>query len=277
VLTRLNGLDFHVEVEGDGPPLVLLHGFTGSVRSWDEVRPRLSGLAKVIALDLIGHGRSEVPTHCERYSLAWTTRDLAALLDSLELDKVDLLGYSMGGRLALHFALEAPERVRRLVLESASPGIADDTERRQRAVSDDALARRILDHGVLAFVDEWELQPLLQPAPHVSSERRAVQRAQRLDNNPVGLANNLRGMGAGQQTPLWDRLSEVSRPVHLIVGQRDARYRQIAERMRQRLPAATLAVVNEAGHTVHVDQPRRFGDLVAAILDNKLTEPGGRC
>ncbi len=278
VLTRLNGLDFHIEREGSGPPLLLLHGFTGSVRTWDELRPRLLRSAQVIAVDLIGHGRSAAPTDHRRYTLEWSGRDLAALLDSFELDAVDLLGYSMGGRVALHFAVDAPERVRKLVLESASPGIADDAERRQRARSDDALAQRILDHGVAAFVDDWERQPLLQPAPHVSADRRAVQRAQRLQqNDPIGLANSLRGMGAGQQTPLWDRLAELRKPVHLIVGETDARYCQIAERMCQLLPTAEVSVVPEAGHTVHLDQPRRFADLVAAILDNKLTRPGRRC
>ena len=277
VLTRLNGLDFYIEREGSGPPLLLLHGFTGSLRTWDELRPRLLRSAQVVVVDLIGHGRSAAPTDHGRYTLEWSARDLAALLDSLEMDAVDLLGYSMGGRVALHFAVEAPERVRRLVLESASPGIADDAERGQRARSDAALAHRILDHGVAAFVDDWERQPLLEPAAHVSADRRAVQRAQRLQNDPIGLANSLRGMGAGQQTPLWDRLAEVRNPVHLIVGESDARYRQIAERMRQLMPAAEVSVVPEAGHTVHLDQPRLLADLVAAILDNKLTRPGGRC
>jgi 2-succinyl-6-hydroxy-2,4-cyclohexadiene-1-carboxylate synthase len=276
-LTRLNGLDFHVEVEGSGRPLLLLHGFTGSVRSWDEVRPDLAQSARVIAVDLIGHGLTASPDDYRRYTLEWSARDLVALLDALEVETVDVAGYSMGGRVALHFATSYPERVGGLILESASPGIEDETERQRRILSDEALAQRILGRGIEAFVDEWERQPLLEPAPHVSAERRAAQHAQRLDNRPLGLANSLRGMGAGQQFPLWSSLPDLRLPVALIVGERDARYRDIALRMRERLPAATLWTVPDAGHTVHLDQPRRFVDLVTAALDNKLTHPTTRC
>jgi len=265
-LTRLNDLEFHVEVEGSGPPLLLLHGFTGSVPSWDEVRSDLVRSAQVIALDLIGHGLTASPVDHRRYTLEWSARDLTALLDALGLETVDVAGYSMGGRVALHFATARPERVRRLILESASPGIEDEAERQRRIQSDEALAQRIVTRGIAAFVEEWERQPLLEPAPHVSAERRAAQHAQRLTNRPLGLANSLRGMGSGQQAPLWSSLRDLRLPVALIVGQRDARYRDIASRMRERLPAATLWSVPDAGHTVHLDQPRRFVDLVASVL-----------
>ena len=277
MLKRLNHLDFHVEVDGRGPPLLLLHGFTGSARSWDEVRPDLTRAARVVAVDLIGHGRSAKPADARRYSLEWSVRDLAALLDALGLEAVHVLGYSMGGRVALHLATRRPERVRGLILESASPGIEGEAERQRRSASDEALAGRIVAHGVEAFVDEWQRQPLLQPAPHVSAERRAAQRAERLDNEPIGLANSLRGMGAGQQRPLWSSLPQLAMPVTLIVGERDARYLDIAWRMLTALPVARLCVVPQAGHTVHLDQPGRFADLVTTALDNKLTHPATRC
>ncbi len=207
---RLNGLDIHVEAAGGGPPLLLLHGFTGSVRAWDAVRPAIAAFATVISIDLIGHGRSASPTNADRYSLDWSTRDLKALLDELQLEAVDLLGYSMGGRVALHFAVHAPERVRTLLLESASPGLEDDLERRRRIESDAALAERILGQGIEAFVAEWERLPLLALAPHVPEADRVRQTAQRLHNNPVGLANSLRGMGAGQpaKASLWPVLPD---------------------------------------------------------------------
>ena len=277
MLTRLNDLDFHVEIEGGGPPLLLLHGFTGGVRSWDEVRPQLVRSARVIAMDLIGHGLSAAPDDPRRYTLEWSARDLTSLLDALHLERVHVLGYSMGGRVALHFALRQPERVGGLILESASPGIEDHAARRRRIRSDEALAHRLLVRGIEAFVEEWERLPLLEPAPHVSAERRAAQRAQRLSNQPIGLANSLRGMGAGQQAPLWSKLRDLRIPVSLIVGERDVRYREIASRMRRELPAGTLSTVAEAGHTVHLDQPRRFVDLVTAAVDNKLTHPATRC
>jgi 2-succinyl-6-hydroxy-2,4-cyclohexadiene-1-carboxylate synthase len=263
---RLNDLEFNVEVDGSGPPLLLLHGFTGSVRSWDEVRPALAPFAQVIAIDLIGHGRSAAPDDPERYTFARAARDVLALLDTLDLPSVDLLGYSMGGRLALHLAVHAPERVSRLILESASPGIEDAQQRLQRVESDDALADRILRDGIEAFVDEWERIPLLQPAPHVSAETLARQRTQRLDNRTMGLANSLRGMGAGRQTALWSCLKDLDLPVTLIVGAYDARYSAMAQRMRAVLPTAEAAVVDAAGHTVHLDQPVKFTELVLDAL-----------
>jgi 2-succinyl-6-hydroxy-2,4-cyclohexadiene-1-carboxylate synthase len=277
VLTRLNGIDFHVEIEGSGPPLLLLHGFTGSVRSWDEVRSDLARSARVIAVDLIGHGLSASPDDARRYTLEWSTRDLSSLLDTLWVETVQVLGYSMGGRVALHFAVRRPERVRGVILESASPGIEDDVERQRRVETDEALAQRVVARGMEAFVAEWEGQPLLEPAPHVSPERRAAQRAQRLANRPLGLANSLRGMGAGQQAPLWSALRDLRAPVALIVGERDARYRAIASRMCEQLPAGTRWVVANAGHTVHLDQPERFVELVRNRLDKKLTHPATRC
>jgi 2-succinyl-6-hydroxy-2,4-cyclohexadiene-1-carboxylate synthase len=159
-----------------------------------------------------------------------------------------------------------PRRVSRLMLESASPGIEDADERRRRVASDDALAERIVRSGVEAFVAEWEAVPLLAAAPHVSADRLAGQHALRLQNRPLGLANSLRGMGAGQQAPLWSRLEEVVQPVLLIVGELDSRYRRIADRMRPVLPAGEVAVVPEAGHTVHVDQPPAFSSLVRSAL-----------
>jgi 2-succinyl-6-hydroxy-2,4-cyclohexadiene-1-carboxylate synthase len=271
---RLNGLDFHVEIDGRGPPLLLLHGFTGSVRAWDAVRPALATFARVISLDLIGHGRSAAPPDARRFCLDWASRDLAALLDDLGLDAVDLLGYSMGGRVALHFAVHAPERVRTLMLESASAGIDDDVERRKRVESDDALAERILHTGIEAFVAEWERQPLLARAPHVAEVARAQHTAQRLQNEPLGLANSLRGMGAGQQTPLWPVLPDLRKRVLLMVGERDTRYRALAERMQARLPTAELAVVPDAGHTVHVDQPQALVNLVKSALAAGIVEWG---
>ena len=271
---RLNDLDFHVEIEGQAssPPLLLLHGFTGSTRAWDAVRPAIAAFARVISIDLIGHGRSAAPADAERYTLDWSTRDLFALLDELGLGAVDVLGYSMGGRVALHFAVQAPERVRTLILESASAGIEDDAERRRRIDSDNALAERILRDGIEAFVAEWERLPLLALAPHVAEDVRLRQTAQRLQNDPRGLANSLRGMGAGQPAPLWAVLPDLQSTVRIIVGERDTRYHQLGERLQALLPGSHLAVVPDAGHTVHIDQPAAFvGHVRSALEDVAMT------
>jgi 2-succinyl-6-hydroxy-2,4-cyclohexadiene-1-carboxylate synthase len=273
----LNGLEVHVEVAGSGPPLLLLHGFSGSARSFDAVRPALAERAQVISLDLVGHGRTVAPEQAERYSFDWITRDLAALLDQLGIEQVDVLGYSMGGRVALHFAVHHPRRVDRLLVESASPGIEADAERQARVASDAALADRIERLGIAAFVDEWQAQPLLALGPQVPAALVEAQRAERLRNSAAGLANSLRGMGAGQQTPLWSSLASLDLPVQVVVGQRDTRYCQIGERMHSLLPNSLLCIVAGAGHTVHLDQPARFAHSVATVLDKKLTHRASRC
>ena len=270
---QLNGLNFHVEIAGQGPPLLLLHGFTGSVRTWDHLLTDFTNSWRVIAVDLIGHGLSASPPDARRYTLDWATRDLTRLLDELELDAVTVLGYSMGGRVALRLALTIPERLGALILESASPGIADSVERHRRVAADNALAERIESDGIAAFVAEWERQPLLKLAPHVTEDVRQRQHDLRVKNSPVGLANSLRGMGAGQQVPLWDQLGVLRDvPVQLIAGGLDARYTAIGERMHALLPSSELHVVSQAGHTAHLDQPTAFARLV-----NKLTQPDSRC
>jgi 2-succinyl-6-hydroxy-2,4-cyclohexadiene-1-carboxylate synthase len=268
---KLDDVVLHVEIDGRGPPLLLLHGFTGSTRTWDEVRPDLAERATLVLLDLIGHGQSAAPPDPERYTLECAVRDIDALLDALGMSSIALVGYSMGGRLALHYAVARPDRVNRLILESASPGIEDPNARQQRAETDEALAKRILRDGVGAFVSEWESLPLLQPGPHVSANQRAALHAQRLNNSPIGLANSLRGMGAGRQISLWSRLSELRMPVQLIVGEQDGRYCDIGRRMQSLLPEARLSVVPDAGHTVHLDQPRQVVKIIDCALDNKLT------
>jgi 2-succinyl-6-hydroxy-2,4-cyclohexadiene-1-carboxylate synthase len=260
----VNGLEFHVDVDGEGQPLLLLHGFTGSVRNWDLVRGRLLEHYRLILVDLIGHGQSPSPGDSDRYTLEWAVRDLVGVLDGLELPRADVLGYSMGGRLALRLAIDAPERVRTLLLESASPGIADSAERLVRSRADEELAARIERDGVAAFVGQWEQQPLLALAAHVPPDIRAAQHEQRLRNTRTGLANSLRGGGAGRQTPLWDRLGALRLPVRLIVGERDSRYCAIARRMIELLPKAELSVCQQAGHTVHLDQPTRFVEWAIA-------------
>lgn len=265
---RLNDLDFHVEIEGTGPPLLLLHGFTGSARAWNDLRAGLSDAFTLIAPDLIGHARSAAPAVPARYGMAPTSDDLAELLDQLGLERASVLGYSMGGRVALCFAATAPHRIDRLVLESASPGIEDAAERERRAQSDDRLADDLERDGLAAFVARWEAQPLLAPAPHVPQARRVEQHAIRLDHSPLGLANSLRGMGTGRQPSVWSVLPSLAVPTLLVAGALDQRYCDIARRMHAALPCAKLSVIGEAGHTVHVDQPAEFERAVRGYFAN---------
>ncbi len=266
MIISVRGLAMHVLVEGAGPALLLLHGFTGSAETWRPFLPALARQHRVIAPDLIGHARTAAPDDAARYRMDECVADLLALLDRLGVEDFAVLGYSMGGRVALHLALAAGERARALVLESASPGILDPEERAARARSDEALAELIEREGVAAFVERWGSQPLFASQRSLPVEVRARLRAERLGQRPHGLANSLRGMGAGSMEPVWNRLGELRLPALVLAGELDEKYVVIARAIGERLPQARVALVPGAGHAVHLEQPAQFLELVTAFL-----------
>jgi 2-succinyl-6-hydroxy-2,4-cyclohexadiene-1-carboxylate synthase len=268
-VTRLTLRDIELNVEvkgtGTGPGVLLLHGFTGDMSTWQPFVNLWTGFTKIL-VDIIGHGGSEAPPFPERYSMARAAKDLIELLDQLAFDDVAVLGYSMGGRLALHLALEAPERVWALVLESASPGITDAKERYARVESDNALADDIERFGIEAFVDRWQAQPLFASQSRLSAEVFERQREQRLASPPEGLANSLRGMGTGRQEYLAPRLGELTMPVLLLAGALDERYAALAASMAASIADATVEIIPDAGHAAHLEQPERFSDAALRFL-----------
>ena len=237
--------------------VVLLHGFAQTGASWHRVRAAHGSDA--VAPDLRGHGSA---TAMRPVGLGAVLDDL----DALVADGATLAGYSMGGRIALHFALAQPGRLKRLVLVGASPGLADAGEREARRAADEALADRIERDGIEAFADEWEALPLWAGQP---PEVAAAARAQRLAKDPAALAAALRGLGTGALPSLWDRLAELEVPVDLVVGERDAKFRAVATQMARALPMAGVTVVPGAGHAVHLEAP----EAVARI--RLAHRPGG--
>jgi len=270
----INGVTYRVRVAGDGPALLLLHGFTGTGATWDGLVPTLSRQFRTLAPDLIGHGETGAPPDPARYRMERCVADLLALLDALEADRCHVLGYSMGGRVALHLALAAPERVLTLVLEGASPGIPDPAERAQRVQQDEALAAFIEREGVAAFAERWERMPIFDSQRRLPAAVRAALRAQRLQHTGIGLANSLRGMGAGAQEPVVERLSELTMPCLLVAGELDDKYRGLVAAMAARMPRAETAVVPGAGHNVHLEKPEAFLERVLAFWA-KHGVPGG--
>ncbi len=267
----INGIEFNVEQSGSGPPLVLLHGFTGSAANWSEHAGVFAASFTTYAIDLIGHGRSESPPDPDRYRVERCVDDLTVLFDRLGIEATGLLGYSMGGRVALHLALAVPERVRALVLESASPGIDDPVERAARVRSDEALADAIERDGLEAFVDRWENLPLFASQRGLPLDVQRRHRARRLRNNPLGLANSLRGMGAGAMEPVWKRLGTLRMPALLIVGDLDEKYVRLANEMGQSMPNARVIVVPGAGHAVHLEAPELYDRTLSPWLAEVLT------
>ncbi len=275
----VNGVSYHLLDNAQyDRPLVLLHGFTGSADTWSDQMARFAASQyamrgqRVIAIDLLGHGKTESPDNPARYAIEAAAADLIALFDHLKCPEVDLLGYSMGGRLALYTAITYPERIARLILESASPGIADEVERAERVRADQALADRIEREGIPAFVDYWENLPLFASQKRLPTEVQARIRAGRLANNPKGLANSLRGMGTGAQPSLWARLHELQMPICLILGSGDSKYAYLANAMRNAGLTAVVCLL-QGGHTAHLGDPDGFAGLVEEFL-NDPTEFG---
>lgn len=254
----LNNLHYAVKVLGvatSQSPYLLLHGFTGAGANWSPVAQMLAQHACVIMPDLLGHGATAAPDDPARYAMPAAAADLFALWQALALPPVHLVGYSMGGRLALYTALEYPRMVARLTLESASPGLDSEAERAARRAADEALADRIERDGMAAFTASWENLPLFATQ---SADAKARLRAVRLAQRPRGLANSLRGMGTGAQPSLWPRLPSLALPVHLVVGALDVKFVAINQRMAERIPGARLTVIPDAGHAVHLEQPDAY-------------------
>jgi len=271
----VNGVHLNVETAGNGPALLLLHGFTGSASTWAPHLDRWRGFT-TIAVDLLGHGNSDCPADPRRYGFKHAVADLLGILDRLGVTQAAVLGYSMGGRLALHLALHCtrhlPERLSALVLESTSPGIEDESERRARARSDRTLAAAIERDRIESFVERWEALPLLATQEHLPAGARERLRRQRLANDPQGLANSLRGMSVGVQEPLLAHLGKIDAPVLLIAGVLDEKYRKLAQQMAARLPRSRVETVSEAGHAVHLEQPVVFARTVQSFLDEHTRE-----
>lgn len=247
-------------------PLVLLHGFTGSRRTWARIATALAPTRRVLAPDLPGHGETE---GSEPLSLDGTTALLLEALDVLGVGRFALAGYSMGGRLALHLALEAPDRVSRLVLESASPGIECARERERRREADEALALEIEAEGVAAFVARWEALPLFATLARLPAAERDELRTVRLAQRAEGLAASLRGLGVGAQPWLGARLGELAMPVLLVAGAEDEKFATIARAMAAAIRDARLAILPGAGHAPHLETP----EACLAVLRSFLTRP----
>lgn len=236
-------------------PIALVHGFTQTSASWGRFTPELRRRLPerdLVAVDAPGHGsRSDV--HLDLV-------DGARLLGD-EVGRAVWVGYSMGGRLALHLALGRPDLVDALVLIGATAGIDDPTERAERRRRDEALAAEIERDGAPAFLERWLAQPLfagLDPAPDDLEARRS--------NTAAGLANSLRLAGTGAQQPLWDRLDRIDAPVLVLAGERDEKFAAIGRRLADALPGAELQLVPGAGHAAHLEAPAATADLVAAWL-----------
>lgn len=261
-------MSLNVLTRGSGRALLLLHGFTGTALAWSEQLDAWAAQFRVIAPDLLGHGGSEAPADPERYRLERQATGLAELLRLLEASPATVVGYSMGARLALTLALEHPQAVERLVLESPSAGIADPADRALRRRADERLALGIERDGVEAFVTRWEAQPIFATHARLPVHLLERQRAERRRHSTAGLAGSLRGAGQGAMAPLHARLGDLRVPTLVIAGASDEPGLERARSVAAGIPDARLEIVDGTGHTPHLEAAETFlrlsTDFIAA-------------
>ncbi|CAM3991384.1 2-succinyl-6-hydroxy-2,4-cyclohexadiene-1-carboxylate synthase [Bacillus paramycoides] len=262
----LQGVTYEYGVVGSGEPLLLLHGFTGSMETWRSFIPSWSEQFQVILVDLVGHGKTESPEDVTQYDIQNVALQMKELLDHLHIEKAHILGYSMGGRLAITMACLYPEYVRSLLLENCTAGLKSAEERKERRGKDERLADKIEQEGIESFVSMWENIPLFETQKRLSQNVKEDVRKERLANNPKGLANSLRGMGTGAQPSWWNELQNLKMPVLLLNGESDEKFFRLLKNIEKCIPHAKFVKIDGAGHAIHVEQPEKFDTIVKGFL-----------
>lgn len=256
-------VETYVESHGEGPPIIMLHGFTGDTTAMRDLSDLLDGCGRRILLDLIGHGQSEIPPWSP-YKMADAVGQVRAVCESLDEIPV-LVGYSMGARVAIATAVGGVE-LRGLVTIGGRSGVADPEMRALRRYSDNQLADDIEKRGIEWFVDYWSDQPFYASQQALGSDHLGAARRQRLGNTPRALGATLRGMGVGAQEPLHTLLPSISTPALVMVGELDVRFREHADDLVRGMPDAELAVIPVAGHAAHLEAPRETARMIRAFL-----------
>ena len=269
IFTEHHKLHYKTIGSPENPALLMLHGFLGSGQDFGLVLSKLSQHFYCIAPDLPGHGQTLTQT--DNYRFVKTTQTLLSLIDSLKIEQVYLLGYSMGGRLALYSAYHFPERFIRVILESASPGLKTEQERQERVKKDWAIAQQIETTPLPEFLAHWYKNPLFHSLKtHPELYQAMLMRRQ--NNHSTELANALRGFSTGNQPALWKNLSKIKTPLLLLVGDHDKKFVSIAREIAEVCPqnSATVKIFSSCGHNVHLESPGQYVQSVVQFCSAEL-------
>ncbi len=250
----------------EGSPVLALHGFAGCGA---DFMPLVPGLKRpVIAPDFVGHGGSDAPEDPARYLMSTVVEQLEALVDQCMPERLVLIGYSMGGRTALHLAPKILDRLEALILVGTHPGIEDERWRGHRFTGDEELAARIERRGMEWFLTYWASNPIIATQARIPEPARTAMAEARALNRSHGLAGSLRGMGLGVMTPTQDRLEAIDVPTLLLVGAEDEKYAELAMTMSVLLPRAQVSRIPGAGHCAHLERPAAAAQTIRWFLSS---------
>ncbi len=261
---------FHYDLSyhPDKPLILFLHGFMGNSHEFDAAIKLLANSFSYLKLDLPGHGKTQVRGGDNYYSMVNTALGIMQLLDQLHINQCFLVGYSMGGRLALYLTLHFPERFSKVVLESASPGLKTEKQRLERIKRDEQIAKKIGRStekvDFMTFLLHWYAQPIFGNIKNHPQFNSMVN--DRLQNNPGELAKSLRIMGTGCQPSLWEKLTANRTPLFLLAGECDRKFVEINTQMSQICESCQLMVIPNVGHNIHWENTLAFVEPVKSFL-----------
>ncbi|MEO1023058.1 MAG: 2-succinyl-6-hydroxy-2,4-cyclohexadiene-1-carboxylate synthase [Bacteroidota bacterium] len=267
---RVRGISYHFNViqsRDELPYLVMLHGFLGSGNSFNHLIDSLTPFCNPVLIDLLGHGKTEGAELHYRFSVNEQVADVCKLIQEQLPHPVHLFGYSMGGRLALNIALQKPEIVHTLILESTTFGIEPEAERLSRQALDARRADQIMGNYA-GFLKQWRELPLFNQV-QISGDYRDTIHAIQHQQEPVWMANQLLGFGTGTMPAVRHKLNEIKNPVLLLTGERDRKFVTINQTMKRELPNSELVIVKESGHRIFAEQPGDWINGIRTFLTNQ--------
>ncbi|MEA5583430.1 2-succinyl-6-hydroxy-2,4-cyclohexadiene-1-carboxylate synthase [Nodularia harveyana UHCC-0300] len=261
----------YTSINNSNKPFILfLHGFIGNLHEFQPVIKLLNKEFSFLTIDLPGHGKTQVLGGDEYYKMENIAIAIINLLNNLKINQCFLVGYSMGGRLALYLTLNFPERFPKVILESASPGLATERERLARINSDNQIARKLArtttKTDFATFLRNWYIQPIFGAIKNHPQFETMLEN--RLQNHPSELAKSLQIMGTGNQPSLWEKLPENTIPLLLLVGEHDQKFRDINAEIAQKYPMTQLKIINQAGHNIHLENTEEFVRNIRQFLTN---------
>jgi 2-succinyl-6-hydroxy-2,4-cyclohexadiene-1-carboxylate synthase len=262
----LDNYQFHYSFNGfsNAPVILFLHGFMGNSQEFNEVIELISDEFFCLTVDLPGHGKTQVLDGDEYYNMENTAYALIHLLDELRISHCFLVGYSMGGRLALYLTLHFPERFSKVVLESASPGLLTRAEQLQRMKRDEQIARKLVRSDFRSFLLNWYEQPIFGSIKHHPQFLNLIE--SRLQNDRLELAKSLRFMGTGCQPSLWDKLRDNKTPLLLLAGEDDEKFIEINRQISNICKFSQLKITNRCGHNIHFENSLAFVENIHDFL-----------